>query len=122
MANTIPSTTGCLVVGEYVDEAEIATDEPLGRSEAARTDVVASFVDNWTSDDGLREFTVLMNDGRIAVVRGHQLKHDPHPLAGQDVFRVVVRTETGESNVAVFKGSEVTGIFHGDLRVDSMTA
>lgn len=122
MANTIPSTAGCLVVGEYVDEAEIATDEPLGRGEAARTDVVASFVDHWTSDDGLREFTVLLNDGRIAAVRGHQIKHDPHPLAGQDVFSVVVRTETGESNVAVFKGSEVTGIFHGDLRVDSMTA
>ena len=87
-----------------------------------RPTVVANYLDLWGRDDGLREFTVLLKDGRVVAVRGHGLKHEPHPLAGQDVFSVVVRTTTEEVLVAVFKSHEVAGIFHGDLRADRKIA
>jgi hypothetical protein len=116
------ATTGCLHVGEYVDEAECPTNLAVHPGEAVRPNVVANYLDLWERDDGMREFTVLLKDGRVVAVRGHGLKHEPHPLAGQDVFGVVVRTATEEVLVAVFKSAEVAGIFHGDLRADRKTA
>jgi hypothetical protein len=122
MTNPVTATTGCLLVGEYVDEAECPPNLAFHRGEAVRPTVVASYLDLWEREDGLREFTVLLKDGRVISVRGHGLKHEPHPLAGQDVFSVVVRTKTEEVMVAVFKSAEVAGIFHGDLRADRKIA
>lgn len=122
MTTPVNATTGCLLVGEYVDEAECPTNLPLHGGEAVRPRVVANYLDHWGQDDGLWEFTVLLKDGRVVVVRGHGLKHEPHPLAGQDVFSVVVRTTTEEVLVAVFKSAEVAGIFRGDLLADRKIA
>jgi hypothetical protein len=44
------------------------------------------------------------------------LKHEPHPIAGQDVFGIVVRARTEEVLVALFKSADVAGIFYGDMR------
>ena len=113
---------GCLYVGDYVDEAECPTDSmPLG-GVVVRPQVVANCLDVWGRDDNLREFTVLLKDGRTAAIRGHGLKHEPHPLAGEDVFIIIVRTATDEVPVALFKTADIAGIFHGDLRVDRKTA
>lgn len=122
MTNPANATTGCQLVGEYVDEAECPTDLAVHRGEAVRATVVANYCDHWGRDDSLMEFTVLLKDGRVVAVRGHGLKHEPHPLAGQDVFSVVVRNATEEVLIAVFKSVEVAGIFHGDLRADRRIA
>src|SRR5712691_5569730 len=96
MTNPVNATVGCLLVGEYVDEAECPTNRALHQGEVVRTQVVADFQDLWGRDDGMREFTVLLKDGRVVVVRGHGLKHAPHPVAGEDVYSIVVRTSGEE--------------------------
>ncbi len=121
MNNETNAVAGCLMVGDYVDEAHIPFGLAAG-GEAVRTQVVADNVDFWGRDDGLREFTVLLKDGRMVAVRGHGLKHEPHPLAGEDVFSIVVRSKMDEVLVALFKSAEVAGIFYGDLRVDRKIA
>src|SRR2546423_15545422 len=114
MTNHVNATVGCLLVGEYVDEAECPTDLAFHQGEVVRPQVVANYLDLWARDDGTREFTVLLKDGRVIAVRGHGLKHEPHALAGQDVFSIVVRTMTEEVLIAVFKSADVAGIFYGD--------
>jgi len=109
-------------VGDYVDEVECPTNLAFRRGEAVRPQVVATYLDLWGRDDGMREFTVLLKDGRVVAVRGHGLKHEPHPLAGQDVFSIVVRTKTEEVLVALFKSADVAGIFYGDVRADRKIA
>lgn len=122
MTNPANATTGCLLVGEYVDEAECRTNLASHRGEAVRPKLVADYLDVWGRDDGIREYTVLLKDGRDVADRGHSLKHEPHPLAGQDVFSVVLRTTTEEVLVAVFKCADVAGIFHGDIHSDRRIA
>ncbi|MDX1968607.1 MAG: hypothetical protein SFV23_15625 [Planctomycetaceae bacterium] len=116
------ATVGCLLVGDYVDEIECPPNLAVGRSEVVRPQMVASSTDDWGCADGLRQFTVLLKDGRVAAVRGHTLKHEPHPLPGEDVFSVIVSTETEEVLVALFKGAEVAGIFQGNLHTERQTA
>jgi hypothetical protein len=119
MTNHVSASTGCLVVGEYVDEAECPTNLALHGGEVVRPQVVASFLDLWGHDDGMKEFTVLLNDGRVIAVRGHSLKSDlPH----SSVFSIVARSGPEEVIVALFKSDDVSGIFHGELRLDRKIA
>jgi hypothetical protein len=120
--NPVNAMAGCQLVGEYVDEGEIPTDATPHGGEVVRTHIVANTLDVWGQDDGLREFTVLLNDGRVIAVRGHSLKHSPHPIAGQDVYSIVIRSSGAEVLVALFKSADVAGIFHGDMRSDRKTA
>ncbi len=122
MTNPVNATAGCLLVGEYVDEAECPTDLAFRRSEVVRPQVVASYLDLWGRDDDMREFTVLLKDGRILAVRGHGLKHEPNPQGGQDVYSIVVRTGGEEVLVALFKSHDVSGIFCGEMRSERETA
>jgi hypothetical protein len=122
MTNQVSATVGCLLVGEYVDEAECPTNLAFHQGEVVRPQVVANYLDLWGRDDGLKEFTVLLKDGRVVAIRGHGLKHSPHPLAGQDVYSIVIRTKEEEMLVALFKSAEVAGIFHGELRSDRKIA
>ena len=119
MTNHVSATTGCLLVGEYVDEAECPANRAFHRGEVVRPQVVANFIDLWGRDDGMREFIVLLKDGRVVVVRGHGLKSGL-PLAS--VFSVVVRSGAEEVIVALFKSDDVSGIFHGELRPDRKIA
>jgi hypothetical protein len=112
-------TTGCQLVGEYVDEAAYPANLAFHRGEVVRPQVVANFLDLWGRDDGMREFTVLLKDGRVVVVRGHGLKSG---LPSAAVFSVVVRSGVEEVVVALFKSEEVSGIFHGELRPDRKIA
>jgi len=122
MTNPTNPIVGCQLVGEYVDEAECPANRASHDGTAVRPTFVANHLDLWGRDDDLTEFTVLLKDGRVIAVRGHGLKHEPHPLAGQDVFSIVVRTTTEEVLVAVFKSAEVSGIFRGDVRADRKIA
>src|SRR5256885_1862030 len=117
MTNHANALVGCLLVGEYVDEAELPTSVAFSCGEVVRPQVVANYLDVWGRDDG-KEFTVLLKDGRELTVRGHGLKHSPHPVAGQDLYSIVLRSASEEVTVALFKSSDVAGIFHGEVRSD----
>jgi len=119
VTNQINATTGCLLVGEYVDEAECPENLVVHQGEVVRPQVVATFTDVWGCDDGLKEFSVLFKDGRVVVVRGHGLKSD---LPRSDVFSIVVRNGEEEVVVALFKSDDVSGIFHGQMRQDRKIA
>jgi hypothetical protein len=119
MTNQVNATVGCLLVGEYVDEAECPANLAHHRGEPVRPQVVANYLDLWGRDDGLREFTVLLKDGQVVAVRGHCLKSE---LPRAPVFSVVVRTGGEEVVVALFKSDDVSGIFHGELRPDRKIA
>jgi hypothetical protein len=118
MTTPVNATVGCQLVGDYVDEAECPANLAFHQGEVVRPRIVANFIDLWGRDDGMREFTVLLKDGRVVAVRGHGLKHEPHPEAGQDVFSIIVHTGEEEVLVALFKSHDVAGIFHGNLRAD----
>ncbi len=120
--NDVNTMAGCQLIGEYVDEGESSTTSVYGRAEVVRPQIVANFVDDCGGDGEMREFTVLFKDGRVVRVRGHGLKHEPHPLAGQDVFSIIVRTQAEEVLIALFKSADVDGIFYGDLSADRKIA
>src|SRR5438067_2480039 len=113
MANDAAAHAGCLLVGEYVDEAELPTNLTVHRGEVVRPQVVANCLDLWGRDDGSREFTVLLRDGRAVAVRGHGLKHLPPTVPGESgSYGIIARTAGEEVLVALFKTLEVVGIFH----------
>ena len=122
MTSHVNATVGCLLVGEYVDEGECPTNQAFRGSEVVRPQVVANYLDLWGRDDGMREFTVLLKDGRVLAIRGHGLKHEPNPQGGQDVYSIVVRTGGEEVLVAQFKSHDVSGIFGGEERTDRKIA
>jgi hypothetical protein len=123
MANHTGANVGCLVVGEYVDEAEPPANLAFHRGEVVRSQVVANYLDLWGRDEGIMEFTVLLKDGRVVAVRGHCLKHWPPTLAGESgSYGIVLRIADEEVVVALFKMLEVIGIFHGEMRSDRKTA
>ena len=122
MTNHIGANVECRLVGDYVDEADSPAGLPLLEGEVVRPKLVGSYVDMWGSDDDLKEFIVLLKDGRSVAVRGHGLKHSPHAVAGQDVYSVLVRNGGEEVLVALFKSAEVAGIFHGELWADRKIA
>lgn len=110
------------MVGEYVDEGSCTTNLAVGRAEPVRPTVVANYLDLWARDDGMREFTILLKDGRMLAVRGHGLKHESNSHGGQDVYSIIVRTSGEEVLVALFKSHDVNGIFCGEVRSERRTA
>lgn len=121
MANPVSTEAGCLFVGEFSDVAAIPAGISVGQGEVGRPLVVAESHDA-APVEGFREFTVLLTDGRVVAVRGHTLKHVAHPVAGQDVFSVVIRSGGQETVTALFKSADVAGIFDGELRPDRQIA
>ena len=119
MTNHVSATAGCLLVAEYVDEAECPANLAFHRGEVLRPHVVANFLDVWGRDDSMRQFTVLFKDGRVVVVRGHSLKHE---LPRANVYSIAARISGEEVIVALFKSDDVAGIFHGEVRPDRKIA
>jgi hypothetical protein len=123
MTNHPTAHVGCLLVGEYIDEAEMPSNLPFQRAEVVRPQLVANYVDLWSQDDGFKEFTVLLKDGRVVTVRGQGLKHLPASVNGESgSYGIVVRTDGEEELIALFKISEAVGIFCGEIRADRKTA
>jgi hypothetical protein len=122
MSNDTNSENECRLVGEFIDEGDPKLDPNAGRCEFVRPAQLVEYVDVAGLDEGTREFTVLLKDGRILGVPGHGLKHESHPVAGEDVFSIFVRAKTEEIIVALFKAAEISGIFYGDVRVDRRSA
>lgn len=123
MTDHSSADVGCHLVGEYVDEAELPANVAFHRGEVVRPQIVASHLDVWGSDDGIKEFIVLLKDGRTLAVRGHCLRHWPSTVPGESgSYGVVVRSGGEEVLVALFKIIEVVGVFHGEMRPDRKIA
>lgn len=67
--------------------------------------------------DGNR-FTVLLRDQRTVTVSGHELKYIQNASNQTDYgsYGILSRSSGGEVLVALFRVSEVVGVFSGDLR------
>jgi hypothetical protein len=123
MMNHANADIGCLLVGEYADEGEPPSNAAFGHSEVVRPQLVADSLDLWGRDDGFKEFTVLLKDGRVVAVRGHSLKHLPATVTGESgSYGITIRTGSEEVLVALFKIVDVVGIFHGEVRSDRKIA
>ena len=89
------------LVGEYVDEGECPTNLAFRRSEVVRPQVVANYLDLWGRDDGMREFTVLLKDGRVtptlSAVQGNARLASGG--LGDEIERL--RAEPGEGDIAI---------------------
>lgn len=117
MTNPTDVNVGCLLVGEYTDEAEVPADCTCHRGEVVRPRVIATYLDLGSKDDGLKEFTVLLKDKARIVVHGHTLKLFPPSSPEERSHYGVVARAAGEENlVALFSGSEIVGIFSGAMR------
>jgi hypothetical protein len=70
-----------------------------------------------SAGDGNR-FTVLLRDKRTVTVFGHALKYLQNASNQTDCgsYGILSRTANGENLVALFRVSEVIGVFSGDLR------
>jgi hypothetical protein len=130
MASRPGANVGCQLVAEYVDEAEIpadlapGTNGPVPSGQVVRPRVVADYLDQWAPDEGAKDFVVLLRDSRAVTVRGHGLKYVENPSNPADFgsYAVLGRSAGEEVVVALFRVSEVTGIFNGDLRPSSGSA
>jgi hypothetical protein len=117
------ANVGCQLVGEYVDEAELPANVPVHSGEVVHAQIAANCLDFWARDNGFKEFTVLLKDGRVVAVRGHGLKLMPSTADGESgSYGILLRTEDEEVLIALFKIIEVVGIFHGEMRSDSKIA
>jgi hypothetical protein len=58
MTNHNHTEVGCHLVGEYVDEAELPVNIACHRGEVVRPQVVANYIDLWSRDDGIKNFTI----------------------------------------------------------------
>lgn len=59
------ATIGCLLVGDFVDEVECPANLAFYRGDVARPHVAVKFLDHLGHDDGMKELTVLMKEGRV---------------------------------------------------------
>ena len=123
MTDHAGENTRCLLVAEYVDEAEIPADPAVPVGEVVRPHIVASYLDYWSADQGIKDFTVLLKDNRMVTVRGHSLRIFPPTIPGESgSYGVVIQSAGEEVLVALFKILEVIGIFSGKIGPDRKTA
>jgi hypothetical protein len=68
-------------------------------------------------------FTVLLRDQRTVTVFGHALTYVEHASTSTDdgSYGILARNEGGEVLVALFRVSEVIGVFSGDVREPAPT-
>jgi hypothetical protein len=117
-------------VTPYQGEGEILIPAPGSESGGAPSTCHASFT-NTPSDqrlelrfsrgsfgDGSR-FTVLLRDRRTVTVFGHALQYLPGMTSNPNdsgSYGILSRVGGDEVLVALFRASEVTGVFRGDIR------
>ena len=115
-------------VTPYRGEGEVAVSPPLPSNGPPPSTCFVSFTNTPSeqqlemrfsrsaADDGSR-FTVLMRDRRTVTVYGHALKYVPNGSNQTDhgSYGILSRTDGGEVLVALFRVSEVIGVFSGDI-------
>jgi hypothetical protein len=107
----------CRHVGEFLDEAP-PVSSPVATGQVVRPVTVVEFVEEAVVSTPLKEFTVLLRDGRVVKVPGHRLSYVQHPNATDaGSYGVMARGTLGEELIALFRVTEVTGIFSGQLQI-----
>lgn len=110
------AAAGCLLVGDYVDEADCPPALTPCQGEPIRPLVVADYVDLWAKEGaGVKEFTVLVKETGVVKVRGHKLKwlQGRHRGDSGGVFAIVQHAPDGDTIVAMFHNTDVLAIFSG---------
>jgi hypothetical protein len=118
--------TGCKVVGEFFDEM-VSDKEVAAKGVAVPPDRIVVFEDAMFEDVidekcDLRDFQVLLKEGRTALVRGHGLKHELDGNTNLGTYSILLQTPSREVEIAVFNAADVIGIFEGELRRDLKSA
>lgn len=122
-------------VTPYRGEGEIVVPPPLSPNSSPPSTCYVSFMNTpseqhlemrfsrSSAGDGNR-FTVLLRDQRTITVYGHALKYIPNASNQTDYgsYGILSRDSGGEVFVALFRVSEVVGVFSGDLRESSGSA
>jgi len=119
-----------VIIGDFVDNGSLVTAPRNGRqrpiSEAAveYPRLVGDIVEYGSPAGKLREFTVLLNDNREVVIRGHAIEHRPGDAATNDQgsYGVVMHSGGRDVLVALFRANEIRGIFDGAVRVSRTSA
>jgi hypothetical protein len=106
---------GCRLVAEYCDEGDLDPQYADRRAEAVRPNRIVESTDVWERADRLRDFTVLMRDGRTVQVQGHGLRHIQKPGGSGDYLCIIVQSDADPVTVASFDPELVSGIFHGTI-------
>ena len=106
-----------LLVGEFIDEAEPWNGPACRRAEVDRSCVLGPYIDVGSREAPIKPFTVLLKDNRVVTVRGSGLKYLANAGNPSDYgsYAVLAPAADGEVIVALFRVSEVTGIFSGDM-------
>jgi hypothetical protein len=116
-------------VTPYRGEGEVVVPSPLSPNYSPPSTCYVSFTNTpseqqlemrfsrSTVGDGNR-FTVLLRDRRTVAVYGHALKYIQNPSNPTDYgsYGILSRGSSGEVLAALFRVSEVIGVFSGDLR------
>jgi|SRR5882724_1838697 len=125
MAHSIGINAGCLLVGDFAEENVLPTTlVPVSVGQSQETVMVGSFVDSWPGDIRTKQFKVLLRDNRIITVRGHSLQYLQNPSNPSDLgsYAILARAGAEEVTVAIFRVSEVTGVFTGGLEAARTSA
>jgi hypothetical protein len=115
-------------VTPYRGEGEIVVPPPISSNDVAPSTCYVSFTNTASeqqlemrfsrssNSDGTR-FTVLLRDKRIVTVFGHELKYVPNASNPSDYGSYGILSRVGDTEVlvALFRVSEVIGVFTGRL-------
>jgi hypothetical protein len=116
MQNQASANVGCRLVAEYLDEGEATEGITAHPGEPVRPRVVAHYLDSGPTEEGPRAFTVVMDGGEIATVRGHGLEVlQPNQPGGPSHYAVLEHQAGGKVIVALFRTDQVRGIFSGNM-------
>ena len=115
MTNQANVDVGCLFAAEYVDEAEVPANLAVHPGDVVRPKVVHYYLDTGKTPDVVKQFTILLNDNRVATVRGHGLKVVEASSTDAVSYAVVMDMGTKEFIVALFKVNQVIGVFCGEM-------
>jgi len=105
-----------VVVDEFVERGENPAGLPYGHYEIPGPVDVREYAEVSTIASG-HDFHVLLRDNRVVKVRGAGLRYLPNPSNPADCGSYAILPLLGPKDVfvAVFRASEVTGIFTGEL-------
>src|SRR4051812_12843237 len=105
------ANTGCLLVGEYVDEGQVPEEFAFLRdrpssSQVERPRLVANYLDLWSRDYTAKDFTVLLCDNRTVTVRGHRIQLVETSRSDSISYAVVMQANGAEVMVALFRADQ----------------
>jgi hypothetical protein len=118
MSNPSTSVVVGQYLGEFIDSAPPRAGEVPRYGQADQPAVHAEYVDCAPRENAERTFTVLLRDRSVVTVRGYRLNYLPNTATSADPgsYAILSRTDGRETTVALFRVSEVTGIFSGEMR------